>query len=300
MLSESWGEGRHNVQLRRNLFKGLSSIMLSAARIPLARIGSFIVDEKGFLKLSNRPLTLEIQQLENEHIPVDIRRNFTYSTVDAYANDILAFHESRLRHQPNAVNDIKDSLFQMAALTTFRAIRQCFFQPELRRGPFFMTLTDLHQSNIFVDDNWNIKCLIDLEWACSRPVEMIQPPYWLTNQSVDTIDAAAYGELHKEFMCAFSEQLSQMPSPSGEQLYRTLQKGWDKGTFWYSLSLDSPTGLFRIFYDHIQPLFSKDHIDKGDFFLIMMAYWSFNAAEFVNEKVKDKEQYDLLLLEAFK
>lgn len=299
MLSESWGQGHGNPQLRANLFRSLSRIMLAVARTPLLRIGSFIVNEKGFLRLRNRPLTLEIQQLENEQIPVDIPRDFTYSTVDAYVNDILAFHESRLRHQLNAVNDVQDCLFQMAALTVMRAIRPSFFRPELRRGPFFMSFTDLHQSNIFVDDNWNITCLVDLEWACARPAEMIHPPYWLTNQSVDDIDSGEYGNMHKEFVQSFAEQELEHPSQFGSQLHSLLQEGLTKGTFWYSLALDSPTGLFRIFYDHIQPRFSKDHIDEAAFFRITMEYWTVNAADFIRKKVKDKEQYDRLLLEAF-
>jgi hypothetical protein len=32
-----------------------------------------------------------------------------------------------------------------------------------RHGPFPLQLTDLHASNIFVDEDWNITCLIDLE-----------------------------------------------------------------------------------------------------------------------------------------
>lgn len=48
-------------------------------------------------------------------------------------------------------------------------------------------LTDLHQSNIFVDDNWRITYLVDLEWAYSRPVEIAEPLYWLTNKGVDKI-----------------------------------------------------------------------------------------------------------------
>lgn len=129
---------------------------------------------------------------------------------------------------------------------------------------------------------------------------MIHTPYWLTNQSVDTIDAALYEEMHKEFMETVSEQNLRVASPAGEQLCHLLQEGLRKGGFWYSLVLDSPTGLFSIFYDHIQPLFSKDHIDDSKFWLIVSDYWSVDKSRFIKEKERDKEQYDLLLLEAFK
>lgn len=71
-LSKTWGEGQHNFKLCKNLFHDLSCIILALACIPLPNIRSFVLDEKGYLSLTNQPLALEIQQLENEHILVDV------------------------------------------------------------------------------------------------------------------------------------------------------------------------------------------------------------------------------------
>ena len=206
MLFEKWEEGRHDARLRTNYFRSLSRVILDLARTPLPGIGSFVLDRKGYLRLTNRPLTAEIQQLENEHIPVDMARTSTHSTVDSYVSDIFALHESRLRHQPNGVNNLGDGAYQTAALTVMRSVWSCFFRRDLRRGPFFLNLTALNQTNILVDDEWNVKCLIDLEWACSHPVEMIQPPYWLTNQPIDLINADDYEVLHREFVDALARK----------------------------------------------------------------------------------------------
>ncbi|PLB50327.1 hypothetical protein P170DRAFT_454881 [Aspergillus steynii IBT 23096] len=300
MLSESWEEGRHSPQLRMNLFRGLSRTLLSLTRTPLPRIGSFVLDDKGYLRLNNRPLTLQIPQLENERIPVDIPREVTHISVDSYINDIISLHESRLRHQPNAVCHLEDGFYQTSALMVMRSIWSCYFRRDFLRGPFFLTLTDIHQSNIFVDDEWNIKCFIDLEWACSRPVEMIHPPYWLTNQAIDSITLEDYESLHAEFMTALAEEESKCLTRSSLLLHPILQQGWEKGTFWCSLALNSPTALFRIFYDYIQPRFSKAHNDDSTFWVITMPYWTFNSFDFIEQKVKDKKQYDVSLREAFK
>lgn len=160
--------------------------MLNLARIPLPKISSFTIDRNGYLRLSNRPLTLEIQQLENEQIPVDIRRNTTHISVNSFVQDTLFLHECRLRHQPNAVNNVEDGLYQTSALMVMRSIWPCFFRRDLLRGPFFLNLTDINQSNVFVDGDWNIVRIIDLEWACSHPVEMIHPLSWLTSEAIDT------------------------------------------------------------------------------------------------------------------
>ncbi|KAL1878372.1 hypothetical protein Plec18167_004444 [Paecilomyces lecythidis] len=173
-----------------------------------------------------------------------------------------------------------------------KSISSLFFRPELRRGPFFLNFTDLHQSNLLVDKEWNIKCLIDLEWSCSRPVEMMHPPYWLTNQAVDGIDQNEYEKLHGEFMEVFKEEERKSCPQARISLSQILEQGWQIGTFWYSLALDSPTGIFTLFYEHIQPRFEKKHIDDPVFFTIMQSYWCMNAANFIRKKVQDKETYD--------
>jgi hypothetical protein len=97
---------------------------------------------------------------------------------------------------------------------------------------FFVTLTDIHQSNIFVDKNWHITYLIDMEWACTRPIEMQHPPH------VDLINYAEYTAMHKEFMEAFEEEEMKLSSAChngidnvADPLLRTsiMQRGWDSG-----------------------------------------------------------------------
>ena len=113
MLSNTWMEGRHNLKLQTNLFRDLSQIFLNITCVPLPKIGSFIIDMDGFLCLTNRPLSVEIQQLENEKILTDMPCDYTYSTVDSYVVDILGFHDNRFWYQPNAVNNLGDCVYQL-------------------------------------------------------------------------------------------------------------------------------------------------------------------------------------------
>lgn len=262
MLSNTWFEKQHDARLRTNFIRDLSRILLSISRIPQSKIGSFVIDQDGFLRLANRPLSLEIQELENEGIPTSIPRNYTYSTVESYVADILRMHDNRLRYQPNAINDTGDCIYVTSALTGMRTLVQSFFNPETRRGPLTFMLTDLHQSNIFVDEDWHITCLVDLEWACTRPVEMLPTPTWLTNKAVDEIAESAeeYDAIRKEFIDIFAAEeqgLAIVAASTGYQqpLSSIMDVGWNIGTFWYGVALASPTGLFTIFYKQIQPRF---------------------------------------------
>ena len=305
MLSESWKELRQDRTHRNNLFKGLSRIILSLGRIPLPRIGSFTMNDKGVVSLTNRPLTLLLQQLENESIPTNMNRQLTYTTVEPYLLDLLALHDSRLRHQPNSVNDAADCREQMAALTCMRSVLHHFYSRDLRHGPFFFTLTDIHQSNIFVDEHWRIKCMIDLEWACSLPMEMQHPPHWLTDRNVDQLTGehlAAFNEIREEFMDVFEREVKLSPRSDQYASLRThtMKRGWETGKFFYFHALNSIVGLFNLFWQHIQPRFAPLHSADEVFDRICAPYWESEADKFVSTKLEERKNYESQLQCAFK
>ncbi|KFY00309.1 hypothetical protein O988_03382 [Pseudogymnoascus sp. VKM F-3808] len=308
MLSKSWDEKRDNIELSTALFQGLSRIMLNMARVPQPKIGSFIIDRNGFLSLANRPVSVEIFELENDEIPIDIPRDRTYSTADSYAMSIIGIHDNRLRHQPNAITDIDDYIYQTSALTTMRTVLPSFFKRECLHGPFVFTLTDLHQSNIFVDKDWNITSLVDLEWASTRPVEMLRTPTWLTGKACDEIAEEGqeeYDKVRAEFMDKFTaeeEQAQSSASCNGDRkllLSAVMKQNWDKGIFWYTLALASPTGIFRLFYKQIQPRFIMYNPDHDSFKMIMPWYWAEDYVEVGLKKMSDRKDYDSSLRHAF-
>ncbi|KAI9839089.1 MAG: hypothetical protein M1837_002228 [Sclerophora amabilis] len=303
MLAYSWEELRHDRDRRFNLFKNMSRILLSLARSPLPQIGSLTLNDQGLLSLTNRPLTVKLQQLENEGIPTNIDRDLTYSTTDAYYLDLLAYHDNRIRHQPNSVHTENDGRGQMAVLAAMRAVLPSFMSRDLRHGPFVFTLTDLQPGNIFVDEAWNIKCIIDLEWACSRPIEMMHPPYWLTDRAVDQIDEAEnleeFTSVHDEFVNIFEKEEENFRPTMADQMSYThiMKRGWKIGNFWYFHALDSPKGTFNLFLSHIQPRFGQPSLD--DFERVVAPYWSVDAAEVRASKLKDEKTYKSKLRQAF-
>lgn len=206
MLSETFDSHIHDPSRRQNLFSDLSRIMVSLARRPQLRIGSFTIDNAGFISLSNRPLTLRLQALENEGIPTNIRRLQTFESTEYYALDLLAYHDNRLLHQPNSMNGEMDGRRQMSVIRLMRSTLPQFINFKTRHGPFVFGLPDFHTSNIFVDKEWHVTSLIDLEWACSHPLEMLRPPYWLTGQNLDRLDGdhfETFSTVQEEFMAEF-------------------------------------------------------------------------------------------------
>ncbi|KJZ72472.1 hypothetical protein HIM_08141 [Hirsutella minnesotensis 3608] len=292
MLSSSWEEHRGDARRRGNLFRGLSRIMLRLASVPLPRIGSWSMDDDGNLIFTNRPLTLLLHQLENAEIPTEMPRESTYSSVEPYILDLLTCQDNRIRHQPNSIHHQQDGESQLAALTAMRALLPRLTDKRLRHGPFVFTLTDLHQSNIFVDPDWNITSIIDLEWACSRPVEMLGPPEWLSGRRLDEL-AFHYDEfrsLHDEFVAAVeTEERAQGSTGAAAERMRV---SWRTGSYWYFRALDSPTTLLALVIDHILPRFAElSCTAQQEFGRTLAPLWDVDTPRFISSKVREDGLY---------
>lgn len=208
MLSDSWAAHLQDTTRKKTLFNDLANVILSLNRTKLPRIGSLTINNYGVIGLTNRPLTLRLQTFENRGIPT-IPDGSTYQSVEPYLLDLLQCHDNRIYHQPNAIHDVKDGQEQLAALTMMRGLLHQFVSRQYRHGPFVLTLTDLHPSNIFVDDEWHITSLIDLEWACAFPVELQTPPYWLTGRPIDDIERGEHLQTFEKVVIEFIEALDE-------------------------------------------------------------------------------------------
>lgn len=301
MLSASWDIVHDDVSKRLTLYRDISRFMLSLAQVQFPRIGSLTMDNYGVVSLANRPLGLHLHQLENDEISTEIPRNLTYATTDTYLLDRLSCHDNRIRYQPNSIFNQSDGGSQISTLTIMRALMPHFTQKEGRHGPFILMLTDLHPSNIFVDGDGHVTCVIDLEWACTLPVEMLQPPYWLTNRAVDQITGDSlvdYRERHNEFISAF--QAEEEACGSMTSYAEMMRKSWDLGSFWYFNAIESLSGFYNLFLQHIQPRYGPEAV-KGwkDFERSVTPYWSAGTTRFIERKVHEREQYLQRLRELF-
>jgi hypothetical protein len=78
-----------------------------------------------------------------------------------------------------------------------------------------------------------------------------------------------------------------------------MRNGWETGKFWFYHALDSPLGLRGLFWQHIQPIFARSHINDPEFDRIMSAYWIVDSDKFISTKIAQKVDYDRELRKAF-
>ncbi|KAH8651802.1 hypothetical protein BGZ60DRAFT_497399 [Tricladium varicosporioides] len=290
-LSNTWDEHREDPVRRQNLFQGMARVILSLARIPQPRIGSFQFHNNGTITLTNRPLLSSVIILENDGASRTISRNETYTSTEPFVADILTFHDDSFLSNPNAVISMGECLGQMASKTLLRAISHHYIQRETRNGPFRLQFTDLHRSNIFVDKDWNIKCLIDHEWVCALPAEMLSVPYWLTGCAIDEItkeNLREFEKVHREFMNIFEEEEVKMTLTNSPALTSIMHDGWNSGAVWFWHCITSVNAMFFLVDDHISPRFAPLSIKTEG---ILSQYWYPGSAHAAERKINDREDY---------
>ncbi|KAM4065851.1 aminoglycoside phosphotransferase [Hirsutella rhossiliensis] len=240
-LSLTWAQHLHDADRRNRLFRGISRIMLSLARLPQPRIGSFLFNTSdGTISLSNRPIICTMMIFENGGTPRAMEPGQTYQSTDSF-------------------------------------------------------------SNIFVDDNWEVTALIDMEWMCTLPVEMLSVPYWLTNCSIDDITDDNYGvfeETRRTFLAIMDEESKSIPMEHGLELTRTMRRGWDSKGVWFWSCLKSVNAWLFLFEDHIAPRFSAERGFITELKKVSM-FWRDEVDQVVKTKVDEEEQFQAELRELF-
>ncbi|KAF2245173.1 hypothetical protein BU26DRAFT_522282 [Trematosphaeria pertusa] len=291
MLSATWEKHKSDPSRRQRLFVGMSRIMLSLARVPQPQIGSFRFNHDGTITLTNRPLSCSVAILENDGATRTIQKDNTYTCTEAFVSEMLTFHDHRFLSQPNAVYSADDCRGQMAVKTLLRALSHRFIRREYRNGPFVLQLTDFNASNIFVDQEWNVTCWIDLEWICALPAEMLDVPYWLTGCSIDEICDERYSEFKKvreEFMYILKEEERMAIVEHNVPISTVMQDMWESRGVWFWHCLSSVDAMYVLLELHLCPSGSLPvDIEKA-----LSDFWCRNSDEIVQKKLADKKRYD--------
>lgn len=157
-----------------------------------------------------------------------------------------------------------------------------------------MYMTDMHASNSFVDRDWNIKHIIDLEWACSLPLELVMVPHWLTGKGVDQLgpEYERFEHCYRQFFDAIRQEETNAPlcyKGTTYSLSATMNRTWEQHHYWYLSALQSPKGLFNLFRGQLQPLYEEP--PKESLCPTVFVFWAPGMSSFVNSKLDDLTQY---------
>ena len=294
MLSESLRAYRDSDSDRvENLTHGISRIMLFLAKKKQSRIGSLKFNGDNSITLANRPLLCTSSILESEGAPKILDKS--YKTCGHFIDDMLKFREESFSTQPNAVNNEEDCHLQMLHITMLRLLKSQFVDSH-SEGPFVLQLTDLHSSNIFVDDDWNIVAIIDLEFMCALPPSMANVPYWLVVDNIDDIadNMDAYSKMHKTFLDVLQSEEQATSLGNEVRVASAIQQSWTSYSTWFYRSLTSINGMGYCVEAHLYEKFnlSISTEEEDQWMKLMSSFWPTDSKQFVERKLRDKAKYN--------
>lgn len=197
-----------------------------------------------------------------------------------------------MTYQMNSILSVDDGVYQLTALVGLRALLPHFFNKESRNGPFILSLPDLHASNIFVDADWNITSIIDLEFAPVVPVQMVHVPYWLTNQGVDQIhgpELEVYKQQYDDFVDILEQEENTLARDHSYS--QRLREEWETGRLWYVMALGSTNAFPSIFEQHLQPRFFEEDFETHVQGKPLSRLWCEDVDSFIAKKLEDYEVY---------
>ncbi|EPE05909.1 phosphotransferase enzyme family protein [Ophiostoma piceae UAMH 11346] len=287
----------HQHLRRHNLYRSISRIMLSLARLPQQRIGSFSFNPVDCtVSLDNRPLVCATVQLEATGAQRTIPPSQTYERADVYVADVLTLHDNHFMANPHAVRDTKDARERLAMRTLWRTVSHRFAS----RGPLQENIPqlDLAVGNLVVDDDWNVTCLMGLDWMAVLPVSALAVPHWLTGCKLHQIRGEqydAYDSARRAFLEVMRQQ--QQSADNAVEIARALEDSWQSRAVWFWASLRSTSAWVFLFEDHILPFFAPG--TKVSQLVKVASFWDADIDAVVETKLADEEQYQAELRQLF-
>ncbi|MCJ1476754.1 hypothetical protein MMC13_005423 [Lambiella insularis] len=275
---------------RENLYRSISQFMIHLAQVQHHHIGSPTLTEVGEIQITNRPLFLRLQWLENEDIETNIARDKTYNSTLSYWLDLLTGHDNRLRYQPNSMTDEEDGKKQMATLQILRERLHHLLDSSADERGYCLTITNPTKANFFVNEEWHITAIIDLDGACFWPIEMLHPPMWLTNKTIDEIvgEEEQRFELERtKFMNIFREEERVLCK---SRLSDQMDLSWRRGSCWCGIILGNTTAAYNLIRDHFIPLF-HDLRDFDETYESKAKAWTEDSDKFIQRKLDDLHEY---------
>lgn len=233
--------------------------------------------------------------LENDGAPRTMQPDDTFPSAETFVSEMLTFNDNRFLSQPNAAFTENDCREQMAVKTLLRDISHRYINREYSHGLFLLQLTDLHANNIFIDDEWNVTCLIDLEWICSLPAPMLRVPYWLTGLSIDELEDEKYVEfdsVRKEFLSELEQVEMQNEADHGVPISQLMEDTWQSKSLWFWYCISSVNAMYFLLEQHLCSL-------PLDAEKLLSEFWCQDSREVVRRKLADKKAYDCQLERLF-
>lgn len=169
-------------QLR--LFTSLADIYIQLRRLEFPSIGCLTRSADGFC-VSKKTVSIDLNSQELEGLrPSEIQASYydrgggRLTSANDYAAMLLDIADNAFAKGQGTVWEQDQGEDALYHLYIFRKFAQEWVNDRLDHGPFVLFHSDLEPYNLLVDDDMNIKAVLDWEWSRVVPLQYFIPPLW--------------------------------------------------------------------------------------------------------------------------
>ncbi|RSL82363.1 hypothetical protein CEP51_005221 [Fusarium floridanum] len=250
---------KDTVPRRKYFYSQLIDVMAQLRQLEFTAAGSLMPADDG----GPDPAIGNLLSIPSNELRIDCKEATPISTSTSAIS--FALHQHRLMSEsyrlPRSELSPQTAELELFALDHLQQLIPELISSERVSGPFVLFHSDLRPTNIIVDDDLNIRSIIDWEWAYTVPQQLFMPPSWVTGQDLDYPTATdchgAFPEFHEvlEEKAASSESYRQLADSWGPDLPNTL-------ILPLAQILQHHSNLIRVYYKFIFPRFFQEPRDK--------------------------------------
>lgn len=286
-------------------YQGMGRILIELSKCQFSHIGGVCRDKSGQWCIGKRPLTLDTNQLVAlaNYPPNDLPANI-FSTATDYFVVLARNHMTHLRTQRNdAVIDDADCRKKYVARCLFLKVAQNFSKV-YNNGPFRLFCDDLRPSNVIVDSQLEVQCVIDWEFCYAAPAELTYcSPWWLLLAHPDDWEGdldsflTQYIPRHEIFLTVLQEledrEIQRDALSASERLSDRMALSVKNVDFWFCLAANSSFLFDDVYWRFIDSAYFGKFTSLEDRIGLLSAEERGSLETFVRSKMQQANERTL-------
>lgn len=276
-------------------YSSIVKILLELNDCRFPWIGSLCIDDSRRFKINKRAMTLNMNELvEQGNFPPQRFSQQCYTNPTKYFVSLADDHLNHLETQRNnAFTDEDDCRKKYIARCLFRKIAKSFSTAD--RSPRLFP-ESLHPSQVIVDENLNVRGVVDWKFTYAAPVEFVGcSPWWLLLTRPASWDGglddfiAKYIPRQKLFLETLrtceEEMIQSGVTLRSPYLSDQMAESVENGNFWFYLAATSSYIFDDVYWKFIHPKYYSDFSSITDLIKLLSEEEQAKIEPFVRMKM---------------
>ena len=208
---------------------------------------------------SERPVTDNMNVLARNilNYPTEYFSTTSISSPKAYFEQLADQHLAHLHTQRNAVENREDARRCFIARHRLKQSIDQYLSTDTETSPFKLYCWDFRPSNMLVDDDMNVKAVLDFEFCNALPAQFAHdPPWWLTILRPTTwIDNDFHFGALKDRLEPHIEQFLQVMEKKEKEMGGTvvplsarMRDSWTSNRFWFNAAMQDSWSIDAVYW----------------------------------------------------